>query len=90
LVSQTINVKSSKIANRLLGLFVNQATKLGCTITIHHLCEVYLERIGVKVIGTLNLNTRHIPLLAKSKKLAAAECNGIMVMKWRDKTECHS
>jgi len=43
--------------------------------------------MGINIAGTLYINIKHIPLLVEFKKLAAAECNGIMVMKWRDKTE---
>ena len=35
----------------------------------------------VNVVVTLYINTKHIPLLVEFKKRAAAEFNGIMVMK---------
>jgi hypothetical protein len=48
-----------------------------------------LRDIGVSVTGTLHVNKKHVPQLVKFKKLmkgesVAGECNGVIVMKWRD------
>jgi hypothetical protein len=52
------------------------------------LCSL-LRDSGVIVADTVHLNRKLLPQLVKSKMLAegefvAAECSGIMVMKWRD------
>jgi hypothetical protein len=51
-----------------------------------------LRDSGVSVAGTLCLNRKHAPQLVKFEKLAkgesvVAECNGMMIMEWRDKRE---
>ena len=47
---------------------------------------------GINVAGTLRLNRKDVPTSVKSKKLkkgemVAAESNGIMVLKWKDKRD---
>jgi hypothetical protein len=87
-------LKSSKIMVKLSECLTNK----GHTLWIDNYYNsptscVLLRDNSVNVAGTLQLKRKHVPASVKKKKLkrgeatAAAECSGVMVMKWRDKRD---
>jgi hypothetical protein len=86
-------LQSSKIVVKLSEPLMNKGHTLwmGNYYNSPSLC-VLLRDNGVNVAGTLRLNRKHVPASVKNKKLKkgeaiGVECNGVMVMKWRDKRD---
>jgi hypothetical protein len=85
-------LKSSKIMVKLSEPLMNKNHKLWMgNYNSPSLCVVLRDNI-VNVTGTLRLNRTHVPASVKNKKLkkgeaVAAECSGLMIMKWRDKRD---
>jgi hypothetical protein len=82
-----------KTVVRLVEPLVNLGYALRTDIYYNYLspCSLLTDD-GVNVTDTLHLHREHVCQLVKSETLAkgesvAAQCNGIMVMKWRDKRE---